>query len=781
MENRLKLGVRELVEFCCRRGDLGYSDGPGVKALEGLHAHQKIQQRYRDQASAEHAVSYAVTLDDCAIELGGRIDLLFAAELPPRIEEIKTVHAHRPADEAGDAAHWAQLQCYALAYAAEKRLDEVVLSLNRVTRFGREERREQRVASRDELEAFVEDALRRYLRWHRLVMAQRESTRAQARALAFPFASFRPQQRHFAAAVYRAVRERQRLVVEAPTGSGKTISTLFPAVKAIGEDLCDQVVYLSAKVSGQQQAVDAIESMQADISYVVLQAKARSCPCNRDDAEIDADGRCLRCIGFFERLDAAREELFALRRLDVATMQKVAAGHRLCPFELGLQMLPWVDVVICDFNYVFDPLVQLGYFITDARRKLLLIDELHNLVDRARGMYSASLTRKQVRQAAAAPNSRALASALRAMQQALDRVLREQDEDESISSEVPGALLRASQRFSEKLGDDFFGNKHVAGETLEFSKSIFRFQCIAQLFAQHHRALGYRPLQTRELKLLCLNALEYLRDCYPLFHSVCGFSATLSPPDYFQRALGLDQDCLSLRLDPAFPAERLGVFVADYVDTRYRVRERHVDSICASIAAAYRARPGNYLVFFSSYYFMRQVHDRFAEGYPEIATLLQQRDFDEPAQREFVASFFARSGQLGFAIMGGRFAEGIDYRGDALIGAIVVGVGLPQANTEQRLMQQDFDALGLDGFDYAFRFPGLIRVLQSAGRVIRSETDRGVVILLDRRFRQSGYARHLPAYWQQDYCHDVESLEESLHVFWQDTEEFHGRDRDQAV
>jgi len=766
MAKQLKLGIRELVEFCCRDGDLGNDNGPGVKAMQGLQTHQKIQRRYNALAEAETRVGLQTSIDDFEIELGGRIDLLFGAESPPRIEEIKTVYSHQQ-DAVDDSVNWAQLKCYGACYAVEHQLDEVKLSLNRVSLFSRQEQRQQQVFSRAELELFVEQTLATYLRWYRLVAEQTRRTRQQAQALAFPFAQFRRQQRGFAAEVYRAIQGQQRLTVEAPTGSGKTISTLFPAVKAIGEDQCDQVIYLSAKVSGQQQAVAAVELLQVDVSYLVIQAKARSCPCNLDENEIDDDGRCRRCVGFFERLPAARERLFRARRLDVEQIQASAAEFSLCPFELGLQMLPWVDIVICDFNYVFDPLVQLGYFRNDQRRKLLLIDELHNLVDRARDMYSASITRAQIQQALAAANSDSITAALKSMQLALDRALRQQDEDESISSELPEELLRASQRFSEKLGFDIFNNKRIARETIEFSRAMFRFQSIGQLFAEHHRSLAHKPLKQRQIKLLCLNAFEFLRECYPLFHSICGFSATLTPTAYFRQALGLTEDCRSVVLESAFPPQHLAVCVGAWIDTRYREREHHIDDICEAIARCYRARPGNYLVFFSAYYFMQQVHQRFAERFGDIETLIQQREFDESAQKQFLQQFFEAERQLGFAIMGGRFAEGIDYRGDALIGAIIVGVGLPQLSSEQQLIQQDFDALQLDGFDYAFRFPGLIRVKQSAGRVIRSEQDRGVVVLLERRFRQPAYARHLPPHWDPVYCNDAESLEQSLQTFWE--------------
>ena len=770
MEQKLKLGVRELAEFCCRQGDLGYDSGPGVTAQDGLRTHQKLQKLYAEEAESEYSVQYISRIDDYEVELGGRIDLLFKNEQPVRIEEIKTVYAHST-DDVEDPVHWGQLKCYGASYARENDLDSIRLSLNRVNLFSQREKRVSRLFTRAELETFVEALLRQYLHWYQLVQEQQLLIREQSRNLAFPFENFRDQQHRFAAEVFRSIREQRRLMVEAPTGSGKTMSTLFPAVKAIGEDLCDQIVYVSAKVSGQQQAVKAIELMQTDLGYVVIQAKARSCPCNTDSNEIDDEGRCLRCIGFYDRLPAAREKLFKNRCNGVENIQAIAAEFQVCPFELSLQMLSWSDIVICDFNYVFDPLVQLSYFRQDQRRKVLLIDELHNLVDRARGMYSASLTRRQIKQACDADNSSQITQALKSIQQALDRELLGQQQDEHISEQMPESLLNASQKFSEKLGFDFFTNKHIATETLELSKAVFRFQAISQLYAGHHRAVGYKPLQQRELKLLCLNAFEYLRECYPLFQAVCGFSATLSPTGYFQQALGLEQECRSLSLDSSFPRERLQVCIASYVDTRYRERENSIDAICESIMRSFQIKPGNYLVFFSSYYFMQQVQDRFRSLYPEIETQMQQRDFDEAAQKKFLNAFFEGSNQLGFAIMGGRFAEGIDYQGDALIGAIIVGVGLPQASTEQKLIQDDFDKMQLDGFDYAFRFPGLIRAMQSAGRVIRSDSDRGIVVLLDQRFQHAAYRGNLPAYWQIQNCNNALTLESSLKDFWEQSDE----------
>ncbi len=772
MTSPLKIGIRQLVEFCCRSGDLGFEGGPSASALEGLRTHQKIQKRYHKEAIAEHRLKLTFEIDGTSIELGGRIDLLFDQESPPRVEEIKTIYSLMNSfSERYDEPHWAQVKCYAAGYAIEQNIDRVVTSLNYVNLFNQQEYRQTKTFEREELETFLHEILQQYLNWYRLVEAQRRQTLTSASSLEFPHQDFRPHQHYFAAQVYRNIQRQGQLMVEAPTGSGKTISTLFPSVKAIGEDIIDQIVYLSAKTSGQNQAVVAVENMVdqgLEISYLVIQAKAKACPCNNNDAEINMDGKCLRCIGFFDRLGEAREVLIKQKHLGNKTIQSTADEYQLCPFELSLQMLPWADIIIADLNYVFDPMVQLSYFKTDSKRKLLLIDELHNLVDRARGMYSAVISRQQIKQATARDNNANVVRALNGVNRALDKQLREQEEEQTVSDDADLSFTRAIRRFSEKLNLDIFGDKKISAETLEFAKAVYRYQAIHNLYGDHHKTISIKPLKQRQIKLLCLNAFEYLREIYPLFDSVCGFSATLTPDSYFLPALGFEAPTQALRLESCFPTERLQVSTCSFVDTRYQQREAYIDQICATIHRCYQARPGNYLVFFSSYYFMQQVYERFLKHYKALPTMLQTRDSNDEQRREFIDEFVADKKTLGFVIMGGIFAEGIDYQGESLIGAIVVGVGLPQASDEQKLIEQDFQRLGLNGFDHAYRFPGLTRVQQSAGRVIRSENDRGIVILLDRRFQHIAYRQHYPAHWQPQHCETIDSLEQSLLEFWQD-------------
>ena len=580
MSKLVKIGIRQLVEICCRRGDLGFEGGPSPSALEGLRTHQKIQQRYQQEAVAEYRIKHSFNISQYDVELGGRIDLVFDKEGPPRVEEIKTIYSFMNSfSDADEESHWAQVKCYAACYAIEQNIQSVCISLNYVNIFNHQEYRQTKTVELAELESFLQQVLEQYINWFGLIEQQQLQTKNSARDLQFPHQEFRQNQHYFASRVYRNIKRKGQLMVEAPTGSGKTISTLFPSIKAIGERLIDQIIYLSAKTSGQNQAVAAIEKMNQQglkINYLVIRAKAKSCACTGDFNEINVDGKCIRTLGFFDRLAGARETLVKLRHLDTETVRSVADDFQLCPFELSLQMLPWVDIVIGDFNYVFDPLVQLTYFKTDNKRKLLLIDELHNLVDRARGMYSASISRQQIKQAAAVDNNPSIKRAINSLNRALDKHLLEQVEDETVFDETSQSFNRATMRFSEKLNMDLFNNKLITAETLELGKNIFRYQCINNLYAEHHKTINVKPLKKRQVKLLCLNAFDYLKEVYPLFKSVCGFSATLTPGSYFLQALGFDQSAQLLRLESCFPQKHLLVNTCSYIDTRYRQRESYI-------------------------------------------------------------------------------------------------------------------------------------------------------------------------------------------------------------
>ena len=779
----LAIPVRQLVEFACRSGDLA-AGVPGPTASAGLRGHQQLQRSPPPGYRPEVRLSATVALDEFQVELKGRVDLMCAEGEPPAIEEIKTCLV--PPDRLPDAQvalHWAQLKVYGFCHLHASGGARIRLQLTWYDLATGRSYADAEELAYDALRDFTLAALQRYLAWQRLMQHHRRQLRAAAGALRFPFGAFRAGQRAMAADIYRAARDGGQCLIEAPTGTGKTISALFAAAKALGEGHVDRILYLTAKNSGRLAAADMVAALVRGglpAGSLLIRAKAQACPCHTGACERDAEGRCPRGLGFYDRLPPARERLLALGTMDAAAIDAVALEYQLCPFELALQMAPWADIVICDFNYVFDPLVELSCLRDDGARALLLVDEVHNLVDRSRQMYSAQLCRSDLDACARAcrHDHPALSKALRRVASAMLRWHGSAATAPAIGRAAPAAVSRAVDRLLQGLAtaaDDPYPEPLT-----EVLRALYRFAAIAALFGAHHTCIAragargdsrgdsrgaYRDV---EVKLLCLDASEYLAHSYQSFQAVAAFSATLSPADYYRRALGLHHDTPARILPSPFAPQQLGVWLYPAIDTRQHQREHHLGAIARAIGAVYAARPGNYLAFFPSYRFMQQVAEAFTAMFETPRPLLQERATDEAQRRAFLDQFECGRPTLGFAIMGGVFGEGVDYAGDRLIGAIVVGVGLPAADTEQELIRAEYAAAGIDGFDFAYRFPGLARVMQAAGRVIRSERDRGVVVLMDRRFGHHQYRRHLPRYWHPRRCSDPSTLQGELQAFWQE-------------
>ncbi|WP_334078292.1 ATP-dependent DNA helicase [Microbulbifer sp. M83] len=821
-DNTLQLSVKELVAFACRSGDLA-SDGPGgPTAEEGIRAHQKLQKKRPQGSEAEYRLQVALQVDDQAVVLGGRVDILHPpADLhtPVQLDEIKTTYVTpEQLPDSARALHWAQLKIYGYCYLLQQQAatvketgpgtgdgERVALQMLWHNLKDRKTYPERQEFSWPELEAFALAALGQYLQWHRDWQAHRGKVRATSKALAFPFPAFRPGQRELAVAAYRCLRDGGELVVEAPTGIGKTVSTLFPAIKAVGEQQVDQLVYLTAKNSGRRvvrETAARLHEKGLRLSVLEIQARDKTCACSLGLCSRDEDGICPRTRGFYDRLPEARRELLGQPLLTPETVAATADRLQLCPFELSLQMLPWADLVVCDFNYVFDPLVRMNILQDQSRRRALLVDEAHNLIDRARAMYSTRLTRGDSRHAAAACKGThpALRRAIQSLVRALDQWVIECREagnphhtqattPDSRNSELwitplvendtgniepyPAAVSRAAHKVLTVVSQLWEQSKAPPEDIADWLKALFRFLAIEQLVGDQHRCLTHAEKrgarwQEQELKFLCLNAADYLAQAYRQFHAVLAFSATLRPPGYIYRQLGLQADAPYLALPSPFNPDQLGVFLCPYVDTRYRARDRSTDALVDMVARVYHSRPGNYLVFFPSYRFMQQVAERFGERYPGIALVQQQPGAGEQERGAFLAHFADGRQSLGFAIMGGVFGEGVDYVGEQLVGTIVVGVGLPQMNQEQELLRRacdESDSAG-NGFDIAYRYPGLTRVLQTAGRVIRTESDRGVVILADTRFTDPFYRNLYPEHWQLQACNNGEALSQGLGAFW---------------
>ncbi|WP_226999775.1 ATP-dependent DNA helicase [Microbulbifer aggregans] len=807
----LELSVGELVAFACRRGDLVGERTGGPSAQEGIRVHQKLQKKRPPGSEAEYLLQVQWHCDGQAVVLRGRVDILHPQtdlHRPVQLDEIKTTYCppeHLP--ESARQLHWAQLKIYGFCYLLQQRReaekaatgDRIALQMlwyNLKEKKGYPELRE---FNWGELERFTSDALREYLLWHRRWQQHRQRVRESARVLAFPFTDYRAGQRPLAVAAYRCIRDGGELVVEAPTGIGKTVSTLFPAIKSMGEEHVDQLVYLTAKNSGREVVRDTIARLQENgltLSLLQIQAREKTCACSLGLCSRDADGICPRTRGFFDRLPEARHQLLGEPLLTPEVLAEVADRLQLCPFELSLQMLPWADLVVCDFNYVFDPLVRLNVLQDRAQRRALLVDEAHNLGDRARGMFTAALNRSESRRAASACKGThpTLRRSIQSLVLALDKWVAERREEGSRlavtgddktelwvtslaeSDSRPLAVSRAADKVATVVSQLWEQGQSAPDDIADWLKALYRFLCIEQLAAEQHRCLTRvrdrdAPWQEQQLKLLCLDAADYLQQVYRQFHAIIAFSATLRPPAYVTRELGVQSASSYLQLPSPFDPQQLGVFLCPYVDTRYRARDRATDALVDMVARVYGSRPGNYLVFFPSYRFMKLVADHFAGRFPQVDLVLQQSGASESERAAFLEHFTEGRQSLGFAIMGGVFGEGVDYVGEQLVGTILVGVGLPQVNEEQELLRAAYDsgseALGGTGFDFAYRYPGMTRVLQTAGRVIRTESDRGVVILADYRFSDPFYRALYPEHWQVKVCSDGEALSNGLSRFWE--------------
>ncbi|TQV70111.1 ATP-dependent DNA helicase [Exilibacterium tricleocarpae] len=793
----LALSVRQLVEFTCRRGDLLSSAAAGPSAQEGIKAHSRLQKQRPAESLAEYPVEVTIERRGYRLRLGGRLDLLHPQHTPPLLEEIKTTYS--PPAELADSQrflHWSQLKVYGYCYLRQHNEAPATLDLGMVWYDLLADRvhRQQQTADRAALEAFCLPLIDAYLDWHELIARRRAQMLDSAARLAFPFPDYRRGQRQLAVAVFRSLRDSDSLLAEAPTGIGKTVSSVFPAVKVMGEKHIDQVTYLTAKKQGRAVVADCLALLRRgglQMTALVLQAKNDICECRNGGCERDGEGNCPLLLGFYDRLPTARRALLEQDVIDSAAVRRSAAEHRLCPFELSLQLLPWVQFVVADFNYVFDPLVGLTYFRDSGgwnkelphnksrqsgageHRIGLLVDEAHNLVERSRDMYSVQFSRADVQRIALLCKSShpRLERAVKGVARAISRWAKPLPAGTSVTAEKPQTLTRAVEKVKAVI--DLLSQQGVRFPDAfgEWVPEIYRYLKVDALEDTVYRTVTERqPARRGDICVTrkCLDASRFLTDIYARFHGGVLFSGTLRPAFFFRRVLGLQPQTGYLTLPSPFTPDQQGVFVCEYIDTRYRHRAAGVEGIVLLIAAACQSRRGNYLVFFPSYQYLDQVFAGFVARYPDTAVVRQAPAASDASRARFLAHFEGAGATVGFAITGGIYGEAVDYVGDRLTGVIAVGVGLPQINPQRQLIRDYYQGEGLDGFDYAYRYPGMTRVLQTAGRVIRRETDRGIILLADHRFSEPFYRHLFPGHWHPQRCRDQTQLEAALAGFWCD-------------
>lgn len=757
------VAVRALCEYTAKRGDLDLRFTPSPTADEGRAGHLAVAGRRPAHYETEVAVSG--TWGELTVR--GRADGY--DPLARRVEEIKTyrgdLHAMR---ENHRALHWAQVRIYGWLLCEKLGLDAIELALVYYDIGSQRETVLTETATAAALKAHFDDHCGRFLAWAREEMAHRAARDAALTALRLPFDDFRSGQRTLAESVYRAAVSGRSLLAQAPTGIGKTIGTLFPLLKACPRAGLDKIYFLTAKSSGRQVALDTLEKLAqaqvegsagaatAALPLRIIELVAREKSCEHPDKACHGES-CPLARGFYDRLPAARSAAVAAGRLDRVALRAVALDHDVCPYYLSQELVRWSDVVVGDYNYYFDVsalLPMLG--AQNGWRVGVLVDEAHNLPDRARSMYSAELAQTRldaVRRGAPRP----LASALMRVHRRWNALHADQHESYRAGDTLPAEFIAALEQACATIGDYFADHPQPHDAELErFYFDALHFARLAERFDKHslfditlappHSVRGARSKRST----LCVRNVVpagALRPRMAQAHCVALFSGTLAPSGYYADMLGLPDETVSIDIGSPFSAAQLDVYVTHGISTRYRDREGSLAAIADLVGDQFARQPGNYLCFFSSYDYLERAAHAFASRYPHVPVWQQSRTMDEAAQQAFIARFVPDGCGVGFAVLGGAFGEGIDLPGTRLIGTFIATLGLPQVNDVNEQMRERMQQLYGAGFDYAYLIPGLRKVVQAAGRVIRTPEDRGVVYLLDDRFARADVRALLPAWW----------------------------------
>lgn len=778
-KSTIKISVRNLVEFVLRSGDLVSTFMGSSRNVDAIKVHQKIQKSAPKEYKSEVAFSYTIEDKEIALEVGGRADGIIEEEDRVIIDEIKTTT--RPlefVEEDYNELHWAQAKCYAFIYAKENSLEDIYVQLTYYQMDTKEIKRFIKPFTFLELENFFYSLVEKYIDWAKMQQSWIEKRNDSIKELQFPFIDYREGQRKLAVSVYKTIVEGKKIFAQAPTGIGKTIATLFPAIKAMGEGHTSKIFYLTAKTITRTAGEKSIEKMRKQgLSIKNLTITAKDKICFRPEENCDPE-KCEFAKGHFDRINEAIKDIFREDGLSREVIERYAKEHRVCPFEFSLELANFADCIICDYNYVFDPRVYLKRFFLDGTTDFtFLIDEAHNLVDRAREMFSAEFSKREVLKLKkdTSQEAKEISKVLNKINSEMIKLRKICEESNSayIDKESPKDIVPFLREFSFHAEKWFLENKEnkqsFKDELMEFYFKILGFIRTYEQYDGRYVTYGEKDSDDVKLKLFCLDPSYLLQEGMKRGKSSILFSATLMPMEYFVDILGGDENSYKIKLNSPFNRENLCLILDSKISTTFKMREFTYDKIVADIERVYKGRPGNYLVFFPSYKYMDEVHARYSMKNPYINTICQSSFMREEEREDFLNSFSNdnKEGLIGFAVMGGLFSEGIDLTGDRLIGTIIVGVGLPQLSLERNIISDYFKDKNNKGFEYAYMYPGMNKVMQAAGRVIRTEEDRGVVLLIDERFSYSSYYKLFPREWSNLInINGSRGLEGVINDFW---------------
>ena len=778
----IRISVRNLVEFILREGNIDNRTGGGQDPENmqmGSRIHRKIQRQMGSDYQAEVPLKTEIVCDGFTLKIEGRADGLIHTKEQVMVDEIKGVLRELDRVQEPAGIHLAQAKCYASMVAEQEGVDEIGVQMTYCQMETEEVKRFQYSYRSNELKVWFDEVIRQYEKWAKFQIEWRKARNASVKGIEFPF-PYRKGQRDLAVSVYRTILRKKKLFIQAPTGVGKTISTVFPAVKAVGEELGEKIFYLTAKTITRtvaEQAFETLREQNLKFKVITLTAKEKICFCEETSCNPDD---CPYAKGHFDRVNDAVYEL--LMREDVMSrevLEAQARKHKVCPFEMALDVSTWVDGVICDYNYVFDPDARLRRFFAEggAGGYLFLIDEAHNLVERGRQMYSAELCKEDFLAVKKLVKGEAPRFAKRL--EACNKILlamKKECENYKVLDNISHFgiqlmnVLSETDRYLEECVD-----KEVRETVLDFYFQVRSFLNIYDGLDENYVVYTeYQENGRFVLKLFCVNPAANLQKCLDKGNSSVFFSATLLPIQYYKRLLSTEKDNYAVYIDSSFDTKKRLLMNGVDVSTRYAMRSREMYQRYATyIFRVVKAKMGNYLIFFPSYRFMEDVYQEFtqllASDEEEMELVIQQKHMDEEERENFLRAFeMGREKSLiGFGVLGGIFSEGIDLTNEKLIGTLIIGTGLPQVCNEREILKSYFDQKGLYGFDYAYRYPGMNKVLQAAGRVIRTEDDRGVILLLDERFQREKGKEIFPKEWADCERCRLDIVEEKIRLFWE--------------
>jgi len=771
-----RIGVGELVGFLYASGDLSSETFQNVSLLEGTRAHQYVQSQYQSTDQSEVSISIAWKNDDYELIISGRIDGILERDGITIIEEIKSTRYPIFGDDyTFNLEHQAQLKMYAYMYMRAKNLTDIHGRITYIQLSDYKMRYFSDIFDVDLLEDFFEFSILEYAKWLDVVHAHNLRKTESLKHLVFPFDTYRRGQREMMAAVYRTMMEDDILYAIAPTGIGKTMAALFSTLKSLHEDN-QKIFYLSAKTQGKRVALESMDMLhEAGLETKTLEITSKDTICFLEKRECDPE-KCPFAKGFFDRLSEATKDIFIHETLlSRAVVERYARKHSVCPFEFSLFVSYFVDVIICDYNYAFDPRIHLiRYFDDSSFKPLILVDEAHNMIQRSRDMYSSTLIKSDfiLLRRAASKLKPTIRNAVKKVLDCFDTYEEQLAVKPFLSFEhLDINFMDAIQHLMKKIENALKEMPKYArkSDVMEYYLSLLSFVIIFDFYNDAY-VTNIEKSEDGDvsLTLQCLDASEFIHDTVK--HKAYGtvlFSATLYPIDYYMTLL-TEKEGETLKIRSPFKPENLKIFLMNQISTRYQDRSSSLSLVVETIETVLDSKKGNYIVFFPSYLYMRQVIDLLPVGL-NCDIIIQEKDMDIELRDLILERFKEKNAksQLAFFVMGGMFSEGIDYVGDMLNGVIVVGVGLPSLSEPNNQLKDYYQKTFNKGFDYAYTYPGMNKVIQAVGRVIRRDSDYGIAILIDDRFTTQTYQKLFPREWKNiETIQRPKDLKNPLKSFW---------------